>query len=577
MTAQPEPNRVGQIPADRREEVLAETSERGFPVSNASRWLAWALLACSLAVVLYVRVRWLDFPLQRDEGEYAYAGQLMLDGVPPYKLAYNMKMPGIYAAYAAVMAVFGQTTAGIHVGLLLVHLASLVLLFLLAKRFFGLSGAAVATSAYTLMTLSPAVVGMAAQATHFVVLPALLGILMLFRFEEKRRWQDCLASGLFFGIAFLMKQHGVFLGLFGGLYLTWLCIREEVSAPSSRMPTLRIRNVALRLGSFSVGCVLPFLAVCVWMKIDGVFPQFWFWTFSYAREYVSIIPFAEGLRLLHFMLSRLFHAAGALWLMAAFGLVLLCTVKMELDRRIFLAGFFVSSFLTVCPGYFFRPHYFVLFMPAVALLIGFAVSWCEAWLSRIKSRPWLRYLPLLIGLLACAESLYPYHKVLFTLPLADACFWVYGDTPFPESPDIARYIERNTKPNDRIAVLGSEPQIYFFAHRLSSTGYIYAYPLMEPQPFAKQMQSDMIREIEENPPTYLVHISMPGSWAMRPFSSHLLLDWLGGYVDKNMQLVGLIQYIDHRKTETVWGSEAATTPLRAKLYISIYKRLDSPP
>ena len=48
-------------------------------------------------------------PLERDEGEYAYAGQLMLQLIPPYQLAYNMKLPGIYAAYAVVLKLFGQT------------------------------------------------------------------------------------------------------------------------------------------------------------------------------------------------------------------------------------------------------------------------------------------------------------------------------------------------------------------------------------------------------------------------------------------------------------------------------------
>jgi len=39
-------------------------------------------------------------PLDRDEGEYAYFGQLLLEGVPPYAGAYNLKVPGIYGAYA---------------------------------------------------------------------------------------------------------------------------------------------------------------------------------------------------------------------------------------------------------------------------------------------------------------------------------------------------------------------------------------------------------------------------------------------------------------------------------------------
>jgi len=42
----------------------------------------------------------------------------MLQGIPPYQLAYNMKFPGTYAVYAAIMALFGQTPAGIHLGLL---------------------------------------------------------------------------------------------------------------------------------------------------------------------------------------------------------------------------------------------------------------------------------------------------------------------------------------------------------------------------------------------------------------------------------------------------------------------------
>src|SRR5437016_11576238 len=77
----------------------------------------WILLAIVIAVVVFIRIRLLGIPLERDEGEYAYAGQLMLQGIPPYKLAYNMKFPGTYAAYAVIMSIFGQTIFGIHLGL----------------------------------------------------------------------------------------------------------------------------------------------------------------------------------------------------------------------------------------------------------------------------------------------------------------------------------------------------------------------------------------------------------------------------------------------------------------------------
>ena len=70
--------------------------------------LRWEYVATVLVILLIagIRFRLRDFPLERDEGGYAYALQLILEGIPPYELAYNMKLPGTYAAYAAVMAVF---------------------------------------------------------------------------------------------------------------------------------------------------------------------------------------------------------------------------------------------------------------------------------------------------------------------------------------------------------------------------------------------------------------------------------------------------------------------------------------
>ena len=123
----------------------------------------------------------MDVPLERDEGEYAYAGQLILQGVPPYRLACNMKLPGTYAAYAGIMAVFGQSARGIRLGLLLVNLATAALLFLLGRRLFDEPTGAAAAAAFALLSLSQGVYGVFAHATHFVLLPALAGLYLLAR------------------------------------------------------------------------------------------------------------------------------------------------------------------------------------------------------------------------------------------------------------------------------------------------------------------------------------------------------------------------------------------------------------
>ena len=195
--------------------------EKLFPasvrVSLQSR--AWLFVALAILLTLVVRVRLRDMPLERDEGEYAYAGQLILQGVPPYKDAFNMKLPGTYVAYAASMAVFGKTPTGVHLGLAVVNAATIWLMFLLGRKLLDAAAGAAAAVTYALMSLSPDVLGLAGHATHYVVLPAVGGILLLLRAVETRAMKFHFAAGILFGLAFVMKQHGVFFGLFGGGYV----------------------------------------------------------------------------------------------------------------------------------------------------------------------------------------------------------------------------------------------------------------------------------------------------------------------------------------------------------------------
>src|SRR5579859_3734124 len=128
----------------------------------------WLFVLLVLLLAGYVRYRLLDMRLERDEGEYAYAGQLLLQGIPPYELAWNMKLPGTYIAYAMILAVFGQTPVAIHAGLLLVNAATIVLIFFLAMRLFGSLAAVVSAASYALLSTNPSVLGFAAHATHFV-------------------------------------------------------------------------------------------------------------------------------------------------------------------------------------------------------------------------------------------------------------------------------------------------------------------------------------------------------------------------------------------------------------------------
>src|SRR2546430_2252695 len=151
------------------------------------RWLTFALVFIVLLLFAGIRWRLREMPLERDEGEYAYAGQLILQGIPPYQLAYNMKLPGTYLAYALLMGAFGQTPSGIHIGVSLINAATIILIYLLAGRLFGTAAGLVAAASYSVLSINQTILGIAGHTEHFVLLPAIAGILLLLKAVELKR------------------------------------------------------------------------------------------------------------------------------------------------------------------------------------------------------------------------------------------------------------------------------------------------------------------------------------------------------------------------------------------------------
>src|SRR2546428_5739106 len=95
---------------------------------------AWALLGLIVLGAAALRLRLLNVPLDRDEGEYGYFAQLLLQGVPPYAQAYNLKLPGIYGVYAAILAAVGPSPAAVQLGPLVVNPAATPHVVCLAGR-----------------------------------------------------------------------------------------------------------------------------------------------------------------------------------------------------------------------------------------------------------------------------------------------------------------------------------------------------------------------------------------------------------------------------------------------------------
>jgi 4-amino-4-deoxy-L-arabinose transferase-like glycosyltransferase len=534
---------------------------------TTSKTWAWMTLAIIVLVFVAIRIRLLSVPLERDEGEYAYAGQLILQGIPPYRMAYNMKLPGIYYAYALTMAIFGQGISGIHLGLLVVNSGAIVLTFLIGKRLFDSTVGLVAAAAYGFLTINRFIFGVQAHATHFVVLPALGGILLALKATESRRLSHILWSGLLVGIGFTMKQQGIFFIIFVLVYVIWSSLRER---------PVRLASLVGRVLLFAGGSAIPLVLICIVLYADGVFARFWFWAVGYAAQYVSLVPLSRGIQLFIQNTKFLLVPNYLLWILAGIGLIFLWADGKSRARGMFVTSLFVFSFLTICPGYFFRQHYYVTWMPALALLIGVAVGAGRNLLRSVPTFRSLSYAPAGVFVIAMFITVNSQADFLFSAPVDAASRMMYRSALWTETQEIGKYIKERTSPADTIAVLGSEPQLYFYTDRKSATGYIYTYALMEPQKFAHEMQMEMIGEIEKSRPRFIVLVDNKYSWLVQPYSDRTILDWQFKYCESNYLLAGFVQsyhsgprWFDYR-TDYVWKGQTSSrqpNPKRDCIYV----------
>ena len=530
----------------------------------------WRVLAIIVfGLVIAIRIRLLGIPLERDEGEYAYAGQLMLQGIPPYKLAYNMKFPGTYAAYAVIMSIFGQTIFGIHLGLLLVNAITVTLIFLLGRRLMDSTAGFAAATSYAVLSISPSVLGLAAHATNFVMVFVLGGTLLILRLSESERhsFERLSVSGLLFGIGALMKQPALLFIPFGAIHLLWNDVHQRFI----------LKKILLRNLIFGVTAIVPLGITCLVLSYAGVFDKFWFWTVRYAAQYGTFLigeiytgkwPLYGAMQVSGRSITEAIGMAWGLWALAGLGLMVGLWKRTSRSSTTFLLGFLVFSALAVCQGFYFRPHYFIMILPAVSLLVGVAISNLSDLLtSRMIV---VRFAPLFLLAVTLGLPILWEKKFFFVVSPVEACRMIYSDNQFAESVKIADYLRDHTSPDDTIAVLGSEPEIYFYAQRHSATGYIYAYGLMEPQKYAGQMQEEMIHEIERARPKYLISVVMFYSWLWRPGSERLIFTWANEYTAQNYAAAGLVN-ITPRETDYFFGDVPQSVE-SLKNYILIYKR-----
>jgi hypothetical protein len=513
------------------------------------------------AVLGALRLGLLDVPLERDEGDYAVHAQLLLQGVPPYTEAYEMRLPGIFAAYAAILALFGESREGIRLGLLIVNLTTAGIVFGLGRRFFGPAGGIGAAAVFGAATLCPGMFGFTANTEHFVLMPAIAGLGLLA--DGRRGTARVLASGALLGVAVLMKQHGVF---FAALAAWWVVRPAEREGAAGAIGSL-VR--------FAAGFALPVAVAIGWIAASGAFERFWFWTVVVPADYVTSATAASAWNGLALSLPDALRSVWLSWSLAAAGLVALLASERARAGRRFVVGLALASLAAVCVGFTFRGHGWLFIAPLLALLAGAAVAGFGGWLESLAGsgrHGLVRAMSLGLAVLPLVQLVANEREFLFRMSGTAIARERYDLNPFPESIEVARYIRERTGPDERVAVFGSEPQIYFYAQRRSASPYILGYPLMEPHPYAREMQEEMAAAIEAAAPRYLVYVGVPTSWLLRPDSERWIADWMAKYTAGSYRRVGVVD-IRRDGTRYFWDEDAAGVMPESDHWLSVFERI----
>jgi hypothetical protein len=322
---------------------------------------------------------------------------------------------------------------------------------------------------------------------------------------------------------------------------------------------------------FGAGVFIPYIIVVLIILFTGQFHTFWLWTILYASKYEAGDSTANIMLAFKNSFLPIWDEFYYLLILALAGILVLFLTSYSLLQKLFALFFFIASACLVSAGFYFRPHYFIALLPGIALMIGIGVEFIAKQIRRIHilKSP---ITGLIILLLVILFTVYINYNYYFNSIPTTVCSMAYWGNPFNYTQEIAKYISDNTNDTDKIVVMGSEPEIYFYANRAAGTSYLYTYPLVENQPYNEEMQQEMINEIEKSKPAFIVGCGFYYSWLTRPGTPITIFKWCDEYIAEHYILVGEADFYNNMGWKTYWNDDLKNRTGPSTSNIVILKR-----
>ena len=476
-----------------------ELAATGHTAGAAGRCVEWVLSAACLVPLLFL-------PLARDQGIFAYAGQVIRDGGFPYRDVFEQKGPAVHYTYALALTVFGETEAGVRTLFFLVALLGAQLAAAMGGRLWGRSARLPCALCYALAAVQAD--GWAAWHTaqaEDIMLPLTLGaILLVSRPGELARGPRLALAGALLGIACLYKPTAAAPAAAIGVVALWWCVRAA-----------RVSGVELtrRLSWAAGGFLAPAAAFGLFFAVFGVLDDFWLCVVAYnVRAYAQA---SEWLTLdaVGFLDSRwrvlvLLALWGALWRRR----------EEPLAWRLVCAAL-VGGWLAVWwQGKYFR-YQWTPVVGLLAILAGggvarLAAALGAAWRRRVVRRLAAAAAVLFVPWVAAPDGVFELVRVWRELAGAARGTgsldefqdqFMTGSRRAKVTRTVARYVASRTGAHETALVWGHETLVNFLSRRRSpSRVTIDAYLALDGPPQRAAWRGEFLAALAAAPPSCVI-------------------------------------------------------------------------
>jgi len=482
----------------------------------ARRLVAPFALAAIAAVPVLLTIPFMHEPFDRDEGAYATIAQGLTHGLLPYRDLFDHKPPGIYVWYALSFRVFGESVVAPRLMGGLVLAAITLLLFRACSMLYGKRAGWVGAGVFALST-GIALINPAMNTEPFTLLPMVAALVAFLQSRRHAPLRWCVAAGVLGGVAVMTKPVAIFnIGALAAIPIIGAAMHgEEWSGAVKRVASIAAGGVA----ACAAAC-LPFVAF-------GALPQFLYANVRYNSLY-------EGELATHDVLVRgglsatIFLAVAAPFCIAAFiGLHTSARLRRWPADPLVVLWFLASAAGMASTAHFFM-HYYVMVLPALALLVA---ALTEVRPPLLRSRLVALAVYAAVGVAGFTAVRQASNVYFAGGPTARHAAKEPSDVDAARAPQnqvIGTFLKAHTFPNQTIWNYGRDSQIYFYADRSPAVRFFYDRPFW----LDHSTLIETIASLRRARPEYIIDTQPGDAWDYHPPELMALLAQQYDYVGK---------------------------------------------